>query len=180
MLWTWEVSAGVASDLAGLLLESVSEPGKKLFPLQLKSNLYFPQQSYFKSFIIIFFLSKAKPVWFSDVVRSKGERENTGVLFLLQLQTYLVPKKDFIKKQTNSTVLWVRRRKQQRKKRKRNSMLLKSWAVSGKYSPKLIYWIKSIATTSEHKPLILMVSDDACEAKMQIISFNLCDVRRIQ
>lgn len=59
-------------------------------------------------------------------------------------------------------------------------MLLKSWAVSGKYSLKLICWIKSTATTSEHKPLILTVSDDACEAKMQIISFNLCGVRRIQ
>lgn len=59
-------------------------------------------------------------------------------------------------------------------------MLLKSQAVSGKLGLKLTYWVKSIATTSEHKPLILMFSNDACEAKMQIISFNLCDVRRIR
>lgn len=36
--------------------------------------------------------------WYSEVVRSKGERESIGVLFLLQLQAYLAPKKGFIKK----------------------------------------------------------------------------------
>lgn len=38
------------------------------------------------------------PDWYSEVVRTKGERENTGVLFLLQLQAYLAPKEGFIKK----------------------------------------------------------------------------------
>lgn len=37
-----------------------------------------------------------------------------------------------------------------------------------------------MATTSEHKLLILTFSHDAREAKTQIIPFSLCDVRRIQ
>lgn len=46
--------------------------------------------------------------------------------------------------------------------------------------PLLASWVKSVAGTSEHKPLILLFGNDACEAKQQIISFNLCDVSRIQ
>ena len=44
----------------------------------------------------------------------------------------------------------------------------------------MTYRVKSIDATGEHKPQILMFSNDACEAKKQIMSFNLRDVRRIQ
>lgn len=42
------------------------------------------------------------PDWYSEALRTKEERQNTGVLFLLQLEAYLAHKKRFIKKTNQS------------------------------------------------------------------------------
>lgn len=79
--------------------------------------------------LLSFFLSKAKPIWYSEAVRTKGERQNTGVLFLLQLQAYLVAKKKVLLKKKNqlyNAFEWEEENSKRKKKRKRKSMLLMS------------------------------------------------------
>lgn len=70
--------------------------------------------------------------WYSEVVRAKGERQNTGALFLLQLQAYLAPKKGFIKEPNQFYNALSKKNKRAREKKKIKSMPFKSWAVSGK------------------------------------------------
>lgn len=65
---------------------------RESFPLQFKSDLRFLQQSYFKSFIIIFALKRR----LFDIIRFTREgKEDTEVLFLPQFQMNLVLTKDF-------------------------------------------------------------------------------------